>query len=157
MMHALLAALLIAVLASVGPVGAETETAESHADRPQKVVAIGQSRIVPTTLRMSTGDVLAFQNHSARIMRIVFLEPKNLGEKVRCGQIQRISEDEAQVPGALFKRRGDQVVGLIAPGAFVSVCSLAPGRYVYTVAPAAPSSGASAGEPLGQKGEIVVE
>lgn len=60
------------------------------------------------------------------------------------------------VSGALFTRRGDQVVGLIAPGAFVSVCSLAPGRYVYTAAPAK-SVGAPTGGDLGEKGEIIVE
>lgn len=126
---------------------------ENHGDRPQKVVSLGQTRIVPDRLTMGTGDVLAFQNYAGKVLQVTFLEPANVGEKVQCKQIQRVSENEAMTPGALFKRRGTQVTGLIAPNAFVSICGLSPGRYVYAVAP----FGAQTRDQLGQKGEIVVE
>jgi hypothetical protein len=145
------------LLAPAAPTLVAAEEAEDHAAHPQKVIAIGESRIVPDRLRMSTGDVLTFQNHSGQILRITFLEPADLRDKVKCRQIERLSENEALVPGALFKRRGDRVVGLIAPGAFVSVCSLAPGRYTYTTSVARGAGVGAPGEPLGQKGEIIVE
>ena len=126
---------------------------ENHADRPQKVISLGQSRVVPSKLTMGTGDVVAFQNYSGKVLQVTFLEPANVAQKVQCKQIERVSENEAMTPGALFKRRGDQVVGLIAPNAFVSICGLSPGRYVFSVAPFTPQ----ARDQLGQKGEIVVE
>jgi hypothetical protein len=73
---------------------------------------------------------------------------------VQCKQIERVAQDAAITPGALFRRRGDQVTALIAPGAFVSVCGLPKGDYVYSVAPFTPQF---AGERQGQRGQIVVE
>jgi len=150
------AALLVALVAVAVPAFAE-EGPGSHADHPQKVVSIGASRISPVELKMGTGDVLSFQNFSGSILKITFLEPKDLASHVKCSQVKRISPNEAVVAGALFQRQGDEVVGYVAPGAFVSVCSLQPGRYVYTVAPIATTGGTPGGDDLGQKGEIVVE
>jgi hypothetical protein len=149
-----IAALLTVLIATAGVALAETAPAESHDDHPQKVISLGASRISPTRLTMSTGDVLAFQNYTANIMQVIFLEPPRLGQTVQCKQIERVAEDAAITPGALFKRRGDQVVALIAPGAFVSVCGLPRGNYVFSAAPFTPQM---AGERLGQRGQIVVE
>jgi hypothetical protein len=148
------ATLLLALLLTGGVALAEDETPESHADRPQKVISLGASRISPTRLTMSTGDVLAFQNYTASVLQVVFLEPRDLAGKVQCKQIERVAQDAAITPGALFRRRGDQVTALIAPGAFVSVCGLPKGDYVYSVAPFTPQF---AGERQGQRGQIVVE
>ncbi|MGH7895656.1 MAG: hypothetical protein ACREQL_13375 [Candidatus Binatia bacterium] len=145
--------LLIALLAAPMLVRAEGEVAENHTDRPQKVIALGETRIVPSKLAMSASDVLAFQNYSSKVLQVTFLEPPNVGQKVQCKQIQRVSATEAMTPGAVFKRRGEQVIALIAPNAFVSVCGLSPGRYVFSMAPFAPQIP----DQLGQKGEIVVE
>lgn len=150
------APLLVALLALAAPSFAE-EGPESHAERPQKVVALGAARISPVQLTMGTGDVLTFQNFSGKVLKVTFLEPKNLAEHVKCSQVKRISENEAVVAGALFQRQGDEVVGYVAPGAFVSVCSLSPGRYVYTVAPVATTGAVAATDDLGQKGEINVQ
>lgn len=149
-----IATLLTVLLVTAGVALAENAPAESHDDHPQKVVSLGASRISPTRLNMSTGDVLAFQNYSPNVLQITFLEPARLGEKVQCKQIERVAQDAAITPGALFKRRGDQVIALIAPGAFVSVCGLPAGNYVYSVAPFTPQV---AGERQGQKGQIVVQ
>ncbi len=150
-----IAALLTVLLATAGVALAETAPpAESHDDHPQKVISLGASRISPTRLTMSTSDVLAFQNYSANIMQVIFLEPRDLAGKVQCKQIERVAPDAAVTPGALFKRRGDQVVALIAPGAFVSVCGLPRGNYVFSAAPFTPQM---AGERQGQRGQIVVE
>jgi len=148
------AALLLALFLTVGVALGADEIPESHDDRPQKVISLGASRISPTRLTMDTGDVLAFQNYSPKVLQVIFLEPPGLAGKVQCKQIERVAEDAAITPGALFKRRGDQVVALIAPGAFVSVCGLPRGNYVYSVAPFTPQQ---AGERQGEKGQIVVQ
>jgi hypothetical protein len=150
-------ALVTLLAAAALPAGAE----EDHAGRPQKIVTIGQTRLAPNTLRMKADEVLTMQNHSQRMMRVVFTEPKDLADRVKCAEVKRVSEDEAMVAGSVFRRRGDQVVGLIAPGAFVSVCSLAPGTYTFRAVPAdasAPPDDDRAGSGTGgMSGEIVVE
>jgi hypothetical protein len=149
-----IATLLTVLLLTAGVALAEDAPAESHDDRPQKVISLGASRISPIRLVMSTSDVLAFQNYSATIMQVTFLEPRDLAGKVQCKQIDRVTENEALTPGARFRRRGDQVIALISPGAFVSVCGLPAGNYVYTAAPFTPQQ---RGDRAGQRGQIVVE
>jgi plastocyanin len=134
---------------------AEPETAESHAAKPIKTIAITPTRLAPQDLRMGTGDVLSFQNLSLKMMQLTFIEPKNVGQKTTCSQLKRVSPDEATAPGAVFQRQGDQVTALIAPGTFVSICSLMPGTYVYTANAA--FEGALPDESLGMKGTITVE
>jgi hypothetical protein len=132
------------------------ETVEDHANKPIKTVVVTSTRLAPQDLRMGTGDVLSFQNLSMKMMQLTFTEPKNVGQKTTCQLLKRVSPTEAVAPGAVFQRQGDQVTALIAPGMFVSVCSLAPGTYVYTAAPV--FEGALNNDAtLGMKGTIVVE
>jgi hypothetical protein len=117
-------------------------------------VAISPTRVTPQDLKMGTGDVLAFQNFSQKMMQLTFIEPKHVGQYTTCTHLKRVSPTEAAAPGALFQRQGDEVTALIAPGTFVSVCSLKPGLYVYT---AVDAFGADPGDQLGIKGTITVE
>ena len=132
------------------------ETPESHADKPNKVVTITPTRLVPPDLRMGTGDVLAFHNLSMKTMVLTFIQPKNVGQYTTCTQIKRVSSSEATAPGAAFQRQGDQVTATLLPGTFVSVCSLKAGTYVYT-ANASFEGALTDDATLGMKGTIVVE
>jgi hypothetical protein len=119
-----------------------------------KTVAISPTRLAPQDLTMGTGDVLAFQNFSQKLMKLTFIQPKHVGQYTTCSQLKRVSPDEALAPGALFQRQGDEVTALISPGTFVSVCSLKPGVYVYT---AVDALGADPDDTLGLKGTITVK
>jgi hypothetical protein len=164
---AVLMTLLLALAGCAGSSGGGTpaspavasgapETEESHADRPNKVVTITPTRIVPAELRMGTGDVLALHNLSNRTLVLTFIEPKNPGQRTTCTQLKRVSPDEATARGALFQRQGDEITATLLPGTFVSVCSLMPGTYVYTVN--ATFEGARRDDAtLGMKGTIIVE
>jgi plastocyanin len=135
---------------------AQPETEESHADKPNKVVTITPTRLVPDTLKMGTGDVLVFHNFSGNTMRLTFIQPKHVGRYTTCTLLKRVSPTEATAPGAVFQRQDDEVTATFLPGTFVSVCSLKPGTYVYVSKPvlqgALPNDAT-----LGLQGTIVVE
>jgi hypothetical protein len=105
---------------------------------------------------MGTGDVLSFQNLSGQMMQLTFIEPKNVAQKTTCQLLKRVSPTEAIAPGAVFQQQGNQVTALIAPGMFVSVCSLEPGFYAYTSSPAV-GAAIDNDATLGMKGTIVVK
>jgi hypothetical protein len=134
---------------------AQPETEESHADKPNKVITITETRLVPQELHMGTGDVLVFHNLSSRTMHLTFIQPKHVGRYTTCTQLKRVSPTEATAPGAAFQRQGDEVTATFLPGTFVSVCSLRPGTYVYTSQPIAGALRNDA--TLGLQGTIVVE
>jgi hypothetical protein len=137
-------------------VAAGPETEESHADKPNRVVTLTDTRIVPKELDMGTGDVLAFHNLSMQTYRLTFIEPKHVGRYTTCTAIKRVSPTEATAPGAVFQRQGDEVSATLLPGTFVSVCSLKPGLYVYTARPVIEGSRFDDAT-LGMKGTIVVK
>lgn len=151
MRHAALAA---SFLILAGSATVRAQSAEDHANLPLKTVAISPTRVSPQDLTMGTGDVLAFQNFSQRLMKLTFIQPKNVGQYTTCTHLKRVSPNEALAPGALFQRQGDEVTALISPGTFVSVCSLKPGLYVYT---AVDALGSDPDDTLGIKGTITVK
>lgn len=156
MTHRHTALLLTSLLALTTSSVAFAETIEDHAAKPMKTIVVTPTRLAPQDLRLGTGDVLAFQNLSMQMMKLTFIEPKDTGQRTTCQLLKRVSPTEAIAPGATFQRQGDQVVALLAPGTFVSVCSLKPGTYVYTATSAFENAGGDDAA-LGMKGTIVVE
>jgi hypothetical protein len=155
MTHRRTALLLASLFAITTSAVSFAETMEDHANKPVKTIVVTPTRLVPQELHLGTGDVLSFQNLSAKMMQLTFIEPKNVGQKTTCQLLKRVSPTEALAPGAVFQAQGDQVTALIAPGTFVSVCSLQAGTYVYTAAPF--GAGIGDDDSLGIKGTIVVE
>ena len=143
--------------ATAPTVASGPETPESHADKPNKVVILTSTRINPKELDMGTGDVLAFQNLSQKTLKLTFISPKHVGQYTTCTQIRRVSPTEATAPGAVFQQQGDEVTATLLPGTFVSVCSLKPSVYVYTVSAPFEGGGARDDATLGMKGTIVVK
>lgn len=133
------------------------ETPESHADKPKKVVTFTATRIVPQELHMGTGDVLAFHNLSMNTLELTFISPKRVAQYTTCTQLRRVSATEATAPGAVFQQQGDQVTATLLPGTFVSVCSLKPAVYEYTVRAIYEGARFRDEATLGMKGTIVVE
>ena len=153
MTHTRSAVLLTALLALV-PILAHGQPVDDHSDKPIKTITITPTRLNPPDLTMGTGDVLAFQNLSQKMMQLTFLQPKHVGQYTTCTNLKRVSAGEATAPGALFQRQGDEVTALIAPGTVVSVCSLKAGVYVYT---AVDALGTNPDEQLGMKGTVTVK
>jgi hypothetical protein len=146
--------LLALVLA--GPGRAEEEPIGGHARHPQKVIVLDSDRIVPSELDMSEGDVLVFENQSIEPIVVTFVDPKNVGDRIRCGLIRKTEHDEARAPWLLFQKTGDQLSATIPPGRFASVCSLSPGKYAFTATHLSLRT-TTAGGVLPNKGQITVK
>ena len=88
--------------------------------------------ISPSALTMSRDDVLEFENYSGHAMLLVFVEPRDQADKIRC----RMSGAEVADPSRARWLRfgwslGQRLTATIPPGRFASVCSLAPGQYAF--------------------------
>jgi len=124
-------ALLLALTSA--PALAEHEDGKAHDHGPKKTIVLDNDDIRPSSLEMAAGDVLAFQNTSTQPMRVVFTDPKDLVDKVRCGAIRNAKDKGTpSAPWALFMWNDGKLSADVPPGQFASVCSLAAGHYAFT-------------------------
>ena len=79
-------ALLLALTSA--PALAEHEDGKAHDHGAKKTIILDNDDIRPSSLEMAAGDVLSFTNQSTQPMRVVFTDPKDLVDKVRCGAIR---------------------------------------------------------------------
>jgi len=137
-------------------VRAEQESVEAHAKHPQKVVILDADRIAPSSLQMSEGDVLVFENQSVQPIVVTFVEPKDVGEKIHCSLVRKDEREKIRAPWLLFEKSGGGLSASIPPGRFASLCSLGPGTYAYT-ARLARLRTRQAGSIVPEKGQITVQ
>lgn len=124
-----LSACLSLVVAAV-PVRAD-EDAAAHTKHKTVTITLGENLIIPSDTTMSADAVLMFQNQSLDLLRVTFIPPPDLKDKIRCGWA---TQDAAKrPPWGLFQFEGDRLVGHIPPGRFASLCSFAPGSYAFLV------------------------
>ena len=113
--------------------------------------------ISPSALTMSRGDVLEFQNDSGQFMRLVFVEPQEQADRIRCYPIDHRIGRPAQAPWMLFDwGAGGRLTATIPPGKFASACSLVPGQYAFVVTRVSRDPRAE-DHSLGAKGTITVQ
>ncbi|HLK13064.1 MAG TPA: hypothetical protein VKW76_16935 [Candidatus Binatia bacterium] len=150
--------LSLGVLLAAG-VARAAEDVHSHAAAVQhKVIVIDTDRISPSALTMSADDVLEFENFAFNPMMIVFVEPKEQADKIRCHLIGGKAGSAGRASWQLFGwGPGQQLTATIPPGRFASVCSLVPGEYTFVAKRAARATGAHPGATLGMKGTITVQ
>jgi hypothetical protein len=147
------------LLGGVRTFAAEAEVVGAHAKHPQKTIILDDERLVPSNLQMTKGDVLVILNQSLGPMQFTFIEPKDAAERIRCHLVRRDKGvHPAAAPWLLFVVQDDQLQANVPPGRFASLCSLQPGRYVYTVAQILDTTGALGhGGQLPMKGQITVQ
>jgi hypothetical protein len=147
---------LLLALASA-PALAEHEGPGAHAHGPKKTIILDNEDIRPSSLEMDHSDIVTFENQSTMPMRVVFIEPKDLIDKVRCGAI-RSAKDKGtpSAPWALFVWNDGKLTADVPPGQFASVCSLAAGHYAFTAVNIGNDPGSSSGT-LPDKGTIDVK
>lgn len=153
-----LVATALVLLPLVGPALAH-EDLMGHGSHVQKTITLMRDRISPTDLTMSKDDVLEFQNLSLYAMRIKFLEPEKMAEKIRCELVNPKGSKQGKTPWALFSWDEKQrLLATIPPGRFASLCELAPGRYRYVIdRVGARAAVRAAGEGHGEQGTITVQ
>ncbi len=91
-----------------------------HAGHPTKIVGIAPTRLLPTVLVVPHDSAFGWLNYSSGDATIKFDE--DITPKLTC-----------RSPGLFRASAGDLASPRVASGAFVTLCSLAPGEYDYRV------------------------
>lgn len=146
--------LFLALALAVTPARA-AETAADHAKHPHHTITLDGDDIWPSTTTIDGGDVIGFQNYATQPLTITFTSPKDLKDKIRCHLIKDPDNPAPPAAWSTFSWQGSQLVAMIPPGQFASVCSLSPGVYQFNVV----ALGQNAG-PIGvlpDQGTIVVK
>ncbi len=91
-----------------------------HAGHPTQIVGIVATRLLPTVLVVPHDSAFGWLNYSSRDATIKFEE--DITPKLTC-----------RSPGLFRSSAGDLTSPRVASGAFVTLCSLAPGEYDYRV------------------------
>ncbi len=91
-----------------------------HAGHPTKIVGIAPTRLLPTVLVVPHDSAFGWLNYSSGDATIQFEE--DITPKLRC-----------RSPGLFRASTGDLASPRVPSGAFVTLCSLAPGEYDYRV------------------------
>jgi len=113
-------------------IASASEDVDGRVAAARKVIMRDNERITPSALMMNRGDVLEFENHSGQFMRLVFVEPRDQADKIRCYPIDHTTARPDQAPWLLFDwGPGRRLTATIPPGKFASACSLAPGQYAF--------------------------
>ena len=151
-----IAVMMLAVAVTSGIVSASGDMAGRVA-AARRIVMRDDDLISPSALTMSRGDVLEFQNDSGQFLRLVFVEPQDQTDKIRCYPIGHTVGRPDQAPWLLFDwGPGRRLRATIAPGKFASACTLAPGRYAF-VARRVNRDPRGVEDSLGTKGTITVQ
>ena len=98
----------------------EPEGEPDHAGHPTKIVGITPTRLLPTVLVIPHPSAFGWLNYSSGDATIKFKD--DITPKLTC-----------RSPGLFRASAGELSSPRVAGGAFVTLCSLAPGEYGYRV------------------------
>jgi hypothetical protein len=123
----------------------------------RRIVLRDGDLISPSALTMSRNEVLEFENDSGQFMRLVFVEPEDQTDRIRCYPTDHAIARPRDMPWTLFEwAPGRRLSATIPPGKFASTCSLVPGQYAF-VATRVSRDPRGADHSLGTKGTIRVQ
>lgn len=149
-----IAAMMLAVAVTSGIASASEDGRVAAA---RKLIMRDDELISPSALTMSHDDVLELDNESSRLMKLIFVEPQDQTDKIRCFPIDHTIARPYEAPGLLFDwGPGRRLTATMPPGKFASACSLAPGQYTFVAKRVSrdPHGGENS---LGTKGTITVQ
>jgi len=131
-------------------------TAGAAAAAPShRTITIDGRQVHPSDLTIRNGDVLEFVNYSDAPMMLVFIEPTEPSDTVRC-HVAALGAGQKMAPDAFIWADDHEPATIIPPKRFVSICSLARGHYVlFTKAIDTDAVGPI--EKRGIKGTVTVE
>jgi hypothetical protein len=130
MLKMIVQVLLVLALAAHLASGAEV-AGIAHA--AQTITIVDGELIRPSALTMRAGDVLEFRNYSAQPMLLLFTEPTDPIDKIRCRAISAggaLANTDWRLDDS---RAAPQLSAIIPPGRSASSCFLAPGRYAFVL------------------------
>ena len=94
-----IAAMMLAVAVASGIASASEDGRVAAA---RKLIMRDDELISPSALTMSHDDVLELDNESSRLMKLIFVEPQDQTDKIRCYPIDHTIARPYQAPGLLF-------------------------------------------------------
>ncbi len=125
-------ALATVAAAVTSTIASASDDVERRAVTARTIVMQGDDRVSPSTLTMNRTDVLEFENDSGEIMRLVFVDPPDQADKIRCYVTDHTIARPDQTPWLAFDwGPGRRLTATIPPGKFASACTLAPGQYAF--------------------------
>ena len=159
--HPVIGGTIIAVMmlaaAMTSTIAWAAEDVDDRAGTARRIVMQDDDRISPSSLTMKRADVLEFENDSGEFVRLVFVEPQDQAEKIRCYLTDHTIARPDQTPWLLFDwGAGRRLTATIPPGKFASACSLAPGQYAFVTKRVSRDPRAMV-DSLGTKGTITVQ
>ena len=150
-------AVMVLAVAVTSGIASASEDVDGRVAAARKLVMRDDELISPSALTMSHDDVLVFDNESGRFMKLIFVEPQDQTDKIRCFPIDHTIARPYEAPGLLFDwGPGRRLTATMPPGKFASACSLAPGQYTF-VAKRVSHDPRGAEDSLGTKGTITVQ
>ena len=150
---------MIVVVALAAMVSAFASASEDvdRAAVPVRKIVVRDDLISPSALTMNRNEALEFENDSGKSMKLVFVQPRDQTDRIRCYPIDHTIVQPSQAPWMLFDwGPGQRLTATIPPGKFASVCSLLPGQYVF-VTTRVSRDARGADSSLGTKGTITVQ
>ena len=118
-----IAIMMLAVTVTSG-IASASEDVAGRVAAARRIILRDDDLITPSALTMSRGDVLEFENDSGQFMRLVFVEPQDQTDKIRCYPIDHTIARRDQTPWMLFDwGLGQRLAATIPPGKFASECS----------------------------------
>jgi hypothetical protein len=151
-----LAALAGLVLATTAGVTTANGPGRTPSGAPT-ITIIDGGLIQPSRASVRVGDVLEFTNYSAEPMLLLFTEPDDPIDRIRCRAVRVEAPSGAPDPLELAGGASDpRLAAIIPPGRSASSCSLEPGRYEFLMRRVSRDVRAPY-DSLGTKGTITVE
>ena len=139
--------------AMVSGIPAASGDVDHGADRR---IVMRDDLVSPSALTMSRNETLEFENDSGQFIRLIFVEPRDQTDKIRCYPNDHTVVGPGGARSTLFEwGPGRRLTATIPPGKAVSACALLPGQYVFVTTRL--SRAVRADDWLGTKGTITVQ
>lgn len=151
---------ILAVLLTLSATGSGAPEAErNHFGGEHKTIRIDVDQVSPSQLTMGPHDVLEFENYAFNPMTIQFTDPPDQANRIHCELAHHPAKPApGEDPWIFFQFNPQgQLSATIPPGRFASVCSLAPGRYVFVSHQSPRMTTQAPSNDIGNKGTITVQ
>ena len=133
-------ALALAWIAAGTAQAAEGEAIPDHAGHETRLIGVTAGRLIPESITLGHRDAFGWLNYSSRAVSIAFRQ-------------EVVPHLLCTAPTRFAVKDGRLIAHELEPGAFATLCQLAPGRYDYRVEVASRTPG---GESTTLEGQLVV-
>ena len=99
-----------------------------------KTIVLGATRLDPSDLTITAGATVGFTSTAGEPLQLEFIKPKTQADRIKCHVADPKSTKPGETPWGTFRANAEgHLTADIPPGRFPSVCTLAPGAYIYVV------------------------